>query len=661
LHPMDPRTLTTVSALTAAVLVSLAAAPSAATTWQPAEALHPMSTDGAALAQVAGSLSGSAAAAWIETDGIDYGLWVATYEPSLGWSQATRIANASQPILDFQMAGDDAGTFHLVWIMPAGASQDLLATRAAAGAGWSAPEPLEANDTHVAYDVALAVAAGGNAVAAFILSNGTDVAVLTHGYTPSSGWGGERRMHNGSAFVGAQVAAAAYGENDLMAAWTQPNATEFDVVAERFTDAGGHQPPAHVGSGTAGAESLLVLAGSPTGEATAFWESFGFVNSLWIRTYVPGSGWQAPTEYYLSTESIFQMAVCAQDGGTVFFAAFIGESTAALRTGTYAPSVGVDLEVRAIQPSYYTFSLACQRGGQVVLGWPADLAGTTQTWYTVRSPDGSWSTPILPPDGVVVGSLASVGKGGLASVWTSRDGGTYRVFSSFLHAPDIEAPSLQVTAPSDGVHLDQGAVVVRGTTEPGARVVANGVEAEVDANGTFAALVPLLPGPNPLSITARDAAGNIANSNLTVTFDDPVPQLEADLVAARAAAEAAGLAANDSAAQASAAGAQSDALTTQVAQLGQRLNASMAETAAVSLRLNGSMAEVGTLAAAVADADGRIASLQQENAALQAQVNASARAAPAGGIDLLALAAIAVAGVALAAAFLAPRRRTRSG
>jgi len=68
-------------------------------------------------------------------------------------------------------------------------------------------------------------------------------------------------------------------------------------------------------------------------------------------------------------------------------------------------------------------------------------------------------------------------------------------------------------------------VQVSGTTEAGASVDVNGVNAAVSSTGTFSVFLPLQEGLNTLTITATDEVGNTASMTVHVTLDTHAPAL----------------------------------------------------------------------------------------------------------------------------------------
>ena len=90
--------------------------------------------------------------------------------------------------------------------------------------------------------------------------------------------------------------------------------------------------------------------------------------------------------------------------------------------------------------------------------------------------------------------------------------------------PTVEATTppasqliLDVRAPRDGSTVRTDAVVVFGSTLPGAFVDIDGIAAEVGPDGRFQLEVALIPGLNAINIVATDSNGRNENSVLNVT------------------------------------------------------------------------------------------------------------------------------------------------
>lgn len=100
---------------------------------------------------------------------------------------------------------------------------------------------------------------------------------------------------------------------------------------------------------------------------------------------------------------------------------------------------------------------------------------------------------------------------------------------------DAAPPEVKVTSPADGATINREAVEVEGRTQPGSDLVArneaNGATATAtaDEDGAFLLSVPIADGPNGITVTATDPAGNPGSTVLTVRRG--TGKLTADLTA----------------------------------------------------------------------------------------------------------------------------------
>ena len=88
---------------------------------------------------------------------------------------------------------------------------------------------------------------------------------------------------------------------------------------------------------------------------------------------------------------------------------------------------------------------------------------------------------------------------------------------------DTQAPALTVSSPTAGSYIKDRTVVVAGTTERGASVVVQGINAAVDGAGAFVVSIALNEGGNSISVTATDPAGNAHVEIIGVTVDTVPP------------------------------------------------------------------------------------------------------------------------------------------
>lgn len=96
--------------------------------------------------------------------------------------------------------------------------------------------------------------------------------------------------------------------------------------------------------------------------------------------------------------------------------------------------------------------------------------------------------------------------------------------SSTTVAADTTPPDLTIETPEDGVTVKDYLMQFRGTTEPGATVIAAGEwDADVDDEGQWEIIMGLNSGTNIVSFTAIDEAGNETTEQITVIYDPPSP------------------------------------------------------------------------------------------------------------------------------------------
>ncbi len=83
---------------------------------------------------------------------------------------------------------------------------------------------------------------------------------------------------------------------------------------------------------------------------------------------------------------------------------------------------------------------------------------------------------------------------------------------------DTIPPYLRITFPTKGAVVRDGIITLLGEAELGASIIVKGKRLRLDPMGNFRAWVPLSLGLNPLSIEARDKAGNVTHKKLYVTY-----------------------------------------------------------------------------------------------------------------------------------------------
>jgi hypothetical protein len=89
--------------------------------------------------------------------------------------------------------------------------------------------------------------------------------------------------------------------------------------------------------------------------------------------------------------------------------------------------------------------------------------------------------------------------------------------SSYSVVLDRTPPTMTVTQPAPGSTVDAKSVVVVGTTEPGSTITVNGHIVVISPEGAFTDSFTATAGSLPITVVARDRAGNETTQKLTVT------------------------------------------------------------------------------------------------------------------------------------------------
>ncbi|MBI5619602.1 hypothetical protein HY950_01455 [Candidatus Gottesmanbacteria bacterium] len=79
--------------------------------------------------------------------------------------------------------------------------------------------------------------------------------------------------------------------------------------------------------------------------------------------------------------------------------------------------------------------------------------------------------------------------------------------------------TLTVTSPTNGATVTSASLTVSGKTTPRAEVFVNDAETRADSRGNFSVRIALDEGENSLIVFANDADGNVAEKEITITYD----------------------------------------------------------------------------------------------------------------------------------------------
>ena len=161
--------------------------------------------------------------------------------------------------------------------------------------------------------------------------------------------------------------------------------------------------------------------------------------------------------------------------------------------------------------------------GVTVLGAFQDLGSgmASISWWL----DGSQPTTIsaLTDDGWRIGLVGLGDKVYTLTVGGVDNCGNAATACTVHFQVDTNPPTLELE-PLPGCVSTQS-LKVRGQSEPGATVTANGSLCDMRDDGSFSVDIPLIEGSNVICVRAVDRAGNVNSTLLTVTRDTIVPIL----------------------------------------------------------------------------------------------------------------------------------------
>jgi hypothetical protein len=125
------------------------------------------------------------------------------------------------------------------------------------------------------------------------------------------------------------------------------------------------------------------------------------------------------------------------------------------------------------------------------------------------------ATTPLDPSGAFSAALALKDGANSISVTLIADRDIVAM-STYTVVLDRTPPTLTVTQPAPGSTVDSSNVIVAGTTEPGSTITVNGRIVVTAPDGTFTDSFSATPGSVPITVVARDRAGNETTQKLTV-------------------------------------------------------------------------------------------------------------------------------------------------
>lgn len=441
---------------------------------------------------VAVDRTGNATAVWSEWDGTRSKVYSNRYIVGTGWGRSVHIGvdgaeNATRP----DVAMDESGNAIAVWAQSDGTRYNIYANRYAVGVGWWTPTLIETDNSGNADYPVVAVDSSGNAIAAWQQHDGARYNIWANRYMVGMGWGIAEPIETENVNDAHYPDIAVDDSGNFIVVWSQHDGTRWNIWSNRYVRGAGWEGATRVETDDTHHAVSPSVAVDSAGNAIAVWVQSNGGSDIWANRYTVGVGWGTAELIETDSGSAGWPAVAADDSGNAIavWSQYDGISTNIV-SNRYA--VGV--------------------------GWGTAGVIETENAGSIGAHD------------VDIGVDSS---GNAIAVWWQDDGIRSNIWANRYVPPDTTPPHLSIYSPSEGYATDIPMVIVSGSTEPDAILSVNGMGVSVSSNGSFSCAVVLVNGTNIITAIARDASGNSVTVTRTVTYNDPIPDLEERLSGAQ--------------------------------------------------------------------------------------------------------------------------------
>lgn len=502
--------------------------------------------------QVAPLPGGGAVAVWMRNTGIDTPLEYSEYVPGSGWQAPVQMNFPGVNAFGFSLAVNDAGYGVAAWMEFAGAAR-AQASFFHAGEGFSPAASIANNTTFTQSLPQAAIDSAGGATVLFAEHDGAVTSEFAvRGDAVARTWSAAALLENddtGDVFggVGAVVAS---GVGEAHAFWYQSKATGDHYYRSAFTQAAGWSAPVQLDAMAAPGPQAIAAAAFSDGRVVAAWTEPNATGeaSIGYRAYAPSLGWAAAPGALATAGTVISAPHIACGGQSACLIEWT-ETSAGPRREAYALSSDAGISFAAPQdldPSMLgdarAGAVAINAAGDGAVVWTQQAEAPTggKVYAQVSGRLFSEAFGLRPAqrlDRVSSQSSALVSvqvcaSGEVAVGWSMEQGTGNAVYASLYAPADVSPPKLRVTAPLAGASLTEPSVVVTGTTDPDATLVVNGLLAQVRPDGSFVLRIPLVVGNNTVRVIALDPSGNNESVTIAVAVFDSTADLAAQLAGA---------------------------------------------------------------------------------------------------------------------------------
>jgi hypothetical protein len=398
--------------------------------WPPATSLSGAGQDGWA-PQVAAGPDGAVTAIWYRRDGRNSRVQVATLAPNEHWSPPRDLSLPGKDAFDPQVAMGARGTAVVVWREWDGAHYRVQASSRGENGEWSAPVTLSKAGED-AWDPQVAMGPHGMAVVAWRQSDGTGHQVQATTRVAYGPWSSPVMLSTvGGDAWDPEVAVGSDGTATVV--WSRSDGSNERVQATTRAPNGSWASPVTLSEAGADAWNPQVVVGSD-GAATAVWRGWDGGSDQIKASSRPAKGvWSTPVTLSTVSGNVYDPQMAVDPEGMIttvwgWWDGYSGQVQTASRppAGTWSRPVTLSyccVDVRAPR-------VAAGPDGRATALWRATEYGVYELmWTATRTPDGSWSVPIVVSGDNRTSSaqVAAGSDGTVAAVWERRDGADDRV------------------------------------------------------------------------------------------------------------------------------------------------------------------------------------------------------------------------------------------
>ena len=192
-----------------------------------------------------------------------------------------------------QVSRDENGNAMAIWILNDGTRDNIWANSYMKGFGWSTPELLETDNGGNAMRPQIAMNGDGDAIAIWYqVDSNNHWDVWANSYMKGTGWSGPIRIESDDGgTVSPDVAIDDNG--NTIAVWGQSDsASRYSIWSNRYVNGVGWSVPELLETDDSGGAYHAKVAMDKNGNATAVWyQSDGTSYNIWSNRYVMGTGW----------------------------------------------------------------------------------------------------------------------------------------------------------------------------------------------------------------------------------------------------------------------------------------------------------------------------------------------------------------------------------